>query len=238
MPLSAQEMSLLQAACRSLPTSSVQAEESEVAQDPVLLLMSTVLSLSRRWYAHALPARRHFESNVYMQMSPKTLSRFREMAEQESLNRTDWSALARKLWGMNEWGKARMLTELVDYFITWGDENAPGVSDMEALRVWSCSVPMDQFVSRIHGLGPRAYEQIRWYVDGQDAIKLDRHVLAFMGEVLGRPLSEPDILDALNHTARGLGISATTLDARIWDAMQARGQGKRGSVASDQTRAT
>jgi len=60
-PLSTGEFNRLETACRNLATSSVQDEEAEAARSPMLILMSTVLSLNRRWYSHALPARRHFE---------------------------------------------------------------------------------------------------------------------------------------------------------------------------------
>ena len=59
-PFSTDEFNRLESACRNLAASSVQDEEAEAARSPILILMSTVLSLNRRWYSHALPARRHF----------------------------------------------------------------------------------------------------------------------------------------------------------------------------------
>lgn len=196
----------------------------EVAQSPILILMSTVLSLNRRWYNHALPARRHFEENVYAQAS--SLAQFREFANRVSRDRSDWSALARALWSMNEWDKARMLTELVDYFLAWKEESAPEARELEALQQWSRSVTKDEFLGRIKGLGPRTHEQLLWYIEGNDAIKLDRHVLAFMNEVIDRQLSEDEILLGLRQVASELGMSATQLDARIWDYMQRRKRGE------------
>ena len=105
-PLSTDEFNRLETACRNLATSSVQDEEAEAARSPMLILMSTVLSLNRRWYSHALPARRHFEQNLYTRLSPKTLRTFRDAANSGSVNRTDWLALARALWGRNERDKA------------------------------------------------------------------------------------------------------------------------------------
>src|ERR1044071_1676819 len=100
-PLNTDEFTRLESACRNLATSSVQDEEAQAARSPMLILMSTVLSLNRRWYSHALPARRHFEQNLYTQLSPKTLRTFRDAMNSASLNRTDWLALAHALWGRN-----------------------------------------------------------------------------------------------------------------------------------------
>lgn len=198
-------MHQLKAACRRLPSTTVQDEEREVARSPILILMSTVLSLNRRWYNHALPARRYFEENVYSDMFPKTLGRFRDFANRAGLDRSDWSALARTLWGMNEWDKARILTELVDYLLDWSAVHAPEVEELVALQQWSGSVTKDQFLGRIKGLGPRAFEQLMWYIEGKEAIKLDRHVLGFMNEVIQRRLSEDEMLGALRRVAGYLG---------------------------------
>jgi hypothetical protein len=222
MSLTPEEIRQVEAACRRLPRSTVQEEEAEVAQDPILILMSTVLSLNRRWYSHALPARCHFEQMVYSAFSRKSVEVFREFADTASKQRADWSALARTMWGMNEWDKARMLTELADYLLRWKETHAPGADDLDALRRWSASVSKAQFVGLVKGLGPRAFEQLMWYIEGKEAIKLDRHLIRFMGEVMGRELTESEMFDGLTQTAAKLEISPTALDARIWDYMQAR----------------
>jgi len=219
-PLSADEFDRLVTACRNLATSSVQDEEAEAARSPVLILMSTVLSLNRRWYSHALPARRHFEQNLYTRLSPNTLRTFRDAAIRLSDNRENWLALARALWERKEWYKARILTELVDYFVDWTDSHAPKATDMEALQRWSQAVTKKEFVSqKIKGLGPRAHEQLLWYIEGKQAIKLDRHITTFVNEIINRPLADDELLNALKQVADALNISPTTLDVRIWDHM-------------------
>ena len=185
--------------------------------------MSTVLSLNRRWYSHALPARRHFEQNLYTRLSPKTLRTFRDAANSLSDNRKDWLALARALWGRNEWCKARILTELVDYFVDWTISHAPITTDVEALQCWSQAVSKKDFLSqKIKGLGPRAHEQLLWYIEGKQAIKLDRHITTFVNEIINRPLTDDELFNALKQVATALNISPTTLDVRIWDHMQSR----------------
>lgn len=48
MSLTPDELRQLEVACRRLPATTVQDEEMEVAGSPILILMSTVLSLNRR----------------------------------------------------------------------------------------------------------------------------------------------------------------------------------------------
>ena len=219
------ELKRLEAECRRLPASRVRDEESHVMESPILILMSTVLSLNRKWYTQALPARQRFERDVYPSLSPRTLKRFREFVRDASANESDWSRLAQTLWKTNEWGKARMLSELVVYFIGWRESNAPELEELKALQQWALCTPKEQFVGRIKGLGPRAYEQLLWYLEGTQAIKLDRHVVSFVGEVVGRPIPEEETVMALREVASRIGISATALDARIWDYMQS-GKGR------------
>ena len=222
-PFSTDEFNRLESACRNLATSSVQDEEAEAARSPILILMSTVLSLNRRWYSHALPARRHFEQNLYTRLSPKTLRTFRDAANSLSDNRKDWLALARAFWERQEWYKARILTELVDYFVDWTDSHAPNATDLEAFQRWSYAVTKKEFVSqKIKGLGPRAHEQLLWYIEGKQAIKLDRHITTFVNEIINRPLTDDELFNALKQVATALNITPTTLDVRIWDHMQSR----------------
>lgn len=231
--LSEAEMQKLKSACLKLPKSSVQEEESHVISSPILILMSTVLSLNRGWYSHAVPARRYFEQEIYPSITPKTLGGFQKFIANASSNRSDWLALARTLWKRNEWDKARMLSELIDYFVKWCETNAPALQDLQALQHWAPSTTKDQFLGNIKGLAARAHEQLLWYLEGKEAIKFDRHVSNFVNQAIGREVPEKEAVPALRQIAADLGISATALDARIWDHMQARSsKGKPGSITS------
>lgn len=214
------EMNTLEEACKNLPHSTVQEEEFYITNKPILILMSTVLSLNRKWYIHALPARRRFEENIYKSMNQKTLDGFRSFIYDNSCKKSDWLKLSRALWKNNEKNKAKILSELVDYFINWKKENDQEADDIDVLRKWGLISHKDQFLGKIKGLGPRAYEQLLWYIDGKDAIKLDRHVTSFIDRIVIRPVAEEEKIMALTEIAKRLGISATALDARIWDSMQ------------------
>jgi len=222
MSLTQKELDGLESACRKLRQAPVQEEEKYVASSPVLALMSTVLSLNRRWYNYALPARMRFEKGVYASMFPKSLLRFRDIIDRASSDRSDWSALAQTLWQKNEWYKARILAELVDYFIAWHATHAPELDELAASQKWASTIRQEEFIGRIKGLGPRAFEQLLWYIEGKQAIKFDRHVATFTDEIIVRVVAEEEKLRGLRYVAERIGISPTELDARIWYYMQSQ----------------
>ena len=219
--LDSRELQNLREACLRLKKTSVQEEEEYVTHDPVLISMSTVLSLNRRWYSHALPARQYFERRVYPSLAPRTLEGVRAFIFRAGSNRGDWVSVALELWNRREWDKARMLSELADYFVGWHEKNVPTVSEIEALRKWA-SISKDDFIGEIKGLGPRAHEQLLWYLDGRQAIKFDRHVASFVNQAVGRLVNDQEAIQALRQIATQIGVAATALDARIWDYMQSR----------------
>jgi hypothetical protein len=215
-------MEKLKAACLKLRKTSVQEEEEYVTHDPILILMSTVLSLNRRWYSHALPARQYFERRVYPSLTPKSLEGLSTFIFRAGSNRDDWRSVASALWDRNEWDKTRMLAELADYFVGWHRKHIPAASEIEALQKWAASVGKGDFAGEIKGLGPRAHEQLLWYLDGKQAIKFDRHVESFVSQAVGRAATDEEAIQALRQIASEIGIAATALDARIWDYMQSR----------------
>lgn len=222
MPLLQSELDSLLSSCRQLPATSVLDEEKHVSASPVLILMSTVLSLNRRWYNHALPARQHFESNLYLELNPPSLATFAALLTRVSQSETDWNAAAKAMWNMNEARKAKALAQLTQYLGTWCDQNCPGITEREALNQWAACTSQSDFVGKIKYLGPRAHEQLLWYIEGTQAVKLDRHVIQFVHNCIGRTPPEPEILDAIRAVAVAMSISPTGLDARIWDYMQGK----------------
>jgi hypothetical protein len=70
--------------------------------------------------------------------------------------------------------------------------------------LWSTSGP--RRVRRLKGLGPRAYEQLHWYLDG--AIKFDRHVEGFASEALGRAVTDKEAKEAFAEIASEMGMGS------------------------------
>ena len=124
------------------------------------------------------------------------------------------------LWKNKEKQKAKQLAQLVDYFCAWCAKFHPEIEELAALKKWAVTISKERFLGKIKGLGPRAYEQLLWYLEGTNAIKLDRHVVKFIHGILGSTVSETEGVAALRKVAAQIGSSATALDARIWDYMQ------------------
>jgi len=218
-----EEFKRLLAACKALPKSGVIDEEAHVFGHPVLIAMSTVLTLERRWYRVALPARQRFESNRTVYCQARTLQDFRRFCREIIGPHDDYLRLAQKLWQNKEKEKARQLVELVEYFIRWISENASDLDEVEGLQKWARSTTADDFLGRIRGLGPRAFEQLCWYLQDGTAIKLDRHVRNFIEKTVGRSVPDAESVSELNRVAERLGVAPTSLDARIWEYTQAKG---------------
>ncbi|MGH8529754.1 MAG: hypothetical protein ACRETN_07915 [Nevskiales bacterium] len=217
-----QQLDQLYSECQKLPKSSVIEEEAHVFGSPLLIAMSTVLSLNRKWYSHALPARKRFENGEYSYLSKKTMSQFVKLAEEVVADTGDWKLLSNALWKNREWQKAHQLTQFAEYLSNWCNKFYPDETETNAFKKWAAAVPKEQFIGKIKGLGPRAYEQLLWYIEGINSIKLDRHVAKFLRASLGPSVSESDGIAALKAVAGQMGVSATSLDARIWDYMQAQ----------------
>jgi hypothetical protein len=212
----------LKTACLALPETRVREEEEYVAGQPILILMSAVLSLERDCYLEARPYRQYFEHNVYQTLAPKTLEEFKNFIGNF---KPEWLVLAQALWGNREQNKAKQLAELVDYFISWFQANAPGASDIDALWKWARSVEEEDFVGQVTELGPAAHQQLHWYLDG--AIKFDRHVEAFVNENVGCAVPSRVAREALAGITSEMGVDKTDLDARVWDFVQGTKKKKR-----------
>jgi hypothetical protein len=227
MTLPGKEFSKLLDACSGLPAADVIGEESYVYEDAVLVLMSTVLSLNRRWYAAALPARQRFEINAYSLAPKGSLLWLRDLMSSHgaspNADKESWLAVSDALWGNREWTKARILWNLNEYMLRWIALSGQSNDDIHALKSWMTDVPVEQFLGKVKGLAQRAYEQLQWYLDGVTAIKFDVHVDAFVRDVVGRRLSDEQAKAALTDVAAVMRIAPTELDARIWNYMQSRG---------------
>ena len=217
-----QEIDKLYIECGKLSSTSVIEEESHIFDKPLMIAMSTVLSLNRRWYSVAVPARIRFENSQYSYLSERPLNEYVNMAREIVGKDEDWNLLSISLWENNESQKARQLTQLAEYFSSWFETYHPNIDEIIALRNWANSVQKDEFLPLIKGLGPRAYEQLLWYIERVNSVKYDRHIANFLKNTLGRDVADLEGISALKTVAKKMEISATQLDACIWDYMQSQ----------------
>lgn len=127
------------------------------------------------------------------------------------------TTLAVYLWSYKLWTRAQQLRGLASYF------RSIGVVDRETLKAWAHRSEFRRdFEGRVKGLGPAVYQ---WLVmrQGVDTVKPDVHVRKFAEAVVGRPLSDADVIEVVTRAAGALGIKAYELDWRIWEASQGGG---------------
>ncbi len=121
------------------------------------------------------------------------------------------TALAQYLWGYNLWTRAHMLRGLVE---TLRDQ---GVTDQPALRSWATQSDFKRdFEGRVKGLGYAVY---KWLVmrQGVETVKPDVHVRRFVESAVGRPMTDTQVVAAVEEAAQRLGVKTSALDWAIWE---------------------
>lgn len=137
--------------------------------------------------------------------------------------------LAIYLWGNRHWRRAHELRGLAAYF------RERDVSDLASLQDWAARSKPEDFLGHIKGLGPAVY---RWLVmrSGVETIKPDTHILRFVGNAIGHPVTECEAVESLEPVAARMGVQARVLDWSIWEYQRgagASGTGEGGAVSSD-----
>ena len=199
-------------ACRQLP----EPVGDYLVEDYLTNLMATVVDfqLQSTVVERAL---QHFTTRVRPSLSG--LDDLTDLLERWPADRAGNTSLARHLWGYDLWTRAQMLRGLVGYFASIG------VTNQQALKRWAATASFEgDFKARVHGLGPAVFQ---WLVmrQGVDTVKPDVHVHRFTARVVGRPLSDADVVTVIETAARRLGRGAHRLDWAIWEAGRAATSG-------------
>lgn len=120
-------------------------------------------------------------------------------------------AAASYLWGYKYGDRLGRLRGLV----VWAREM--GLTDQDHLRDWAYTSDFERdFQGRVKGLAIAAY---CWLVMrlGVDTVKPDVWVHAFVKRVLGRDLTDVEVVHVVTEAAHRVGRSARELDAGIWE---------------------
>lgn len=197
-------------ACRQLP----EPHGDYVIDDYLTNLMATVLDFQTHTTA-VRQALDHFATWVRPNLADveNLVALMGRWPDDEPGN----TALAQHLWGYRQWTRAHLLRQLVAYFASIG------VNDQPSLRRWAATAEFTRdFQGRVKGLGPAVFQ---WLVmrQGVDTVKPDVHVHRFASRVLGRRLSDDDVVAVVVAAARRLGRSAHRLDWAIWETSRAAG---------------
>jgi hypothetical protein len=195
-------------ACRQLP----EPVGNYLVEDYLTNLMATVVDFQLQTTA-VERALEHFATRVRPSMTG--LDDLADLLEHWPADQAGNTALARHLWGYDLWTRAQMLRDLVAYFASIG------VTDQRALKGWAATATFERdFKGRVHGLGLAVFQ---WLVmrQGVDTVKPDVHVHRFAARVVGRHLSDADVVNVIETAARRLGRPAHRLDWAIWEAGRA-----------------
>ncbi len=208
MTLSALELELLTARCRGVPMKG----SGYLDDDVVLAIVTTVLDYQQR-SATVERALAHFRRRRWAEAS--TLPDLRTTLDRFADDRPGNERLAVHLWGYRLWTRASQLRGLVGYFM------GRGVTSFDELRAWARSARFEDFRGRVPGLGFGVYQGLRLRL-GANTVKPDVRLRGFVAEVVGRRVSDADVVEGLEEVARRLGIGANVLDWSLWDHLEPR----------------
>jgi len=130
--------------------------------------------------------------------------------------------LALFLWNYRLWDRAQQLRRLLDYFESFG------VTTQEDLKEWARGADFDRdFRGKVRGLSFAVY---KWLVmrQGIETVKPDTHVRKFAETVLGRRLTDLEIVEAFEAVAKDLCLKAYQLDWSIWEFQREKAGEQRG----------
>jgi hypothetical protein len=203
-PATEDEIARLTEASRSLPTGSWPHEE----HDYVTNLLVTVLDLQMN-NVTVERSIKYFRDHRWDEV--RTLDQLAEVLDRFPDDKDGNLQLARYLWGNNHWTRAGRLRLLAAFLA--GDH----LRTQDELRAWAQRGDYQKdFAGRVPGLGPAAYQSLLMRL-GVDTVKPDVHVHRFVEDVLGRTLTDAELVRAVTEAARRLGRSARDLDGAIWE---------------------
>ncbi len=198
------EISRLTEACRSLPVSSWDHEEP----DYITNLMVAVLDLQMNTVT-VERAIQYYRDHRWGEI--RTLDQLEHLLRRYPDDKEGNLQLARYLWGYNHWTRAGRLRALAAFLA------GQHLRTQDELRAWAQRSNYGQdFAGRVPGLGPAAYQSLLMRL-GVDTVKPDVHVHRFVGEVVGRSVTDAEVVRAVTEAARRLGRPARELDAAIWE---------------------
>jgi hypothetical protein len=203
-PATEGEIARLTQASRSLPAGSWQHEE----HDYVTNLLVTVLDLQMN-NATVERSIKYFRDHRWDEV--RTLDQLADVLDRFPDDKDGNLQLARYLWGNNHWTRAGRLRLLAAFLAE------DHLRTQDELRAWARrSDYQKDFAGRVPGLGPAAYQSLLMRL-GVDTVKPDVHVHRFVEDVLGRTLTDAELVRAVTEAARRLGRSARDLDGAIWE---------------------
>jgi hypothetical protein len=193
--------------CRALPP----AKGVYLVNDYVLNMILTVLDYNR---LTIVVERAH---NHFVSVHGRTITSHQQLKEAllrypETKDGNTDAALF--LWNYRLSDRANQLRRLLGFF------ESIGVTTHDDLKQWAHGADFDRdFRDKVPGL---ALAVFKWLVMrlGVETVKPDTHVRKFVETVVGRRLTDSQIVAALEAVAKALSLKAYELDWSIWESQR------------------
>jgi hypothetical protein len=204
-PLSEEDRGRLASACADVP----MAEVSDVVVHEYLVnVFLTVLDLQMHNVA-VDKAIAHYRAHRRSEVS--TLGDLIRVLEGRPNDKEGNTLIAQHLWGNRHWTRVRWLRGFASFLATHQ------LADAESLSTWAHqSQYRRDFEGRCPSLGIAAYQWLCMRL-GVDTVKPSVHLHHFVVEVIGHPVSDRELIEAICDSATRIGVPARVLDGRIWE---------------------
>jgi hypothetical protein len=198
---------------RDFPAAKEDMDGSRFASPPVQVI-DCVLSLRRPYLAVVLPrvrafAERHSELHTCSQLRD-LVARFPSAGE----------FLAAEL-DTRHAQRAATLAGVID-FVLDAQTRFEGATEAERLRAWArWARPGDYLAVGVPGFGLAGFQYLR-LLFGAETTKPDVHIIRYVSDTVGRPVTDIQALYALERASELVGVSVRAFDSEIWMMRAAR----------------
>lgn len=172
--------------------------------NPVLILVDAVLSMNRKYDSFVVP-----RVKLIRRSGIKTLEGVLEAIEDKGI-----SGFC-KVWNYNHPERVEILKRLANKFLRIKKELKIS-NDLSALKEWAKqSTVIDYPKFGVKGIGFVTYQYLR-LMCGADTTKPDVHLKKAVKEGTGRKLSEAEVVQLVEQSAKRMNVKARQLDYALW----------------------
>lgn len=191
---------------RTFPTITASRDPAW-SRPAALRVIDAVLSLNRNYDSFLVPRLDAFQANF---PDVRSVAELHDMLASFE----DPHAFLKQTMRYDDRARAATLAGVVAYLLKEVSANAP---ETDALRNWAEEAkPEDYKKMGVRGFGLAGFQYLRMLF-GANTTKPDVHVLRFVSEALGRPVSDVEGLRLLEEAAGSWGLSLRDLDTSIWE---------------------
>lgn len=179
--------------------------------NPVLILVDAVLSMNRRYDSFVVP-----RVELMRKSGIKTLEQALQVIEDKG---TDGFC---KIWNYKHPERVEILKRLINKYLQV-KKNLKIDDGLMVLKEWAKKSTVSDYKNfNIKGIGFVTYQYLR-LMCGADTTKPDVHLKRAVKEGTGRNLSETEVVQVVEQTAKKFNVKARQLDYALWSYYSKRG---------------